>query len=506
MSEVSNEEKTSEETKEESSDYVTGTDTTAGEKAWEALDEAEQRALIKRHHEVSVTVRRTTFALLAYAAFSVVSIFQSDIGFLLPTKGVKLPFADVPMDAHAFVIVGPIGLIVITIYLQIFIGLLDRFKAVPAEERNLSLFNVDMALTRVLMAIVFYAVPPLVMGAYAWKALILPDVKFWLIGASAMVLVISVVLLSHRLRLRRSITACVAVLTAVYTGILTTTHGLDRVMNLERADLKGQRLLGLDLEGANLRYAILDGVNLDRARLVGADLYNVSARQANFSLATLIGADLSEADFTGAILNATDLSDADLERARFIDARMKLAQLKRAYGFEAVLTRADLSGADLRGAKLTSAILHEAKFALADRDEVIFDLKWQLGIDDLKGAERFTPKTGEVRSGIRAVLIDADLRSANLSMADLSGADLSGADLSSAILAGAVLDGAVLKNANISSASLSEARKLTQDQVTSACYREGEGRLFIPDLPEGFELPPACTNKEAEKKWLEPAT
>ena len=50
----------------------------------------EQRAALKeRHKDISLTVRRTMFMLLAYSAFCVVTVVESDVPFVLSSGGVS---------------------------------------------------------------------------------------------------------------------------------------------------------------------------------------------------------------------------------------------------------------------------------------------------------------------------------------------------------------------------------------------------------------------------------
>ncbi|WP_304334761.1 pentapeptide repeat-containing protein, partial [Conchiformibius steedae] len=93
----------------------------------------------------------------------------------------------------------------------------------------------------------------------------------------------------------------------------------------QRANLSGQRLIGLKLSGADLEGAILFRVNLSGADLRGIILSGESLEEANLSGANLSGAilsgtilaraNLSGANLSGAILFRVNLSGADLGRA-----------------------------------------------------------------------------------------------------------------------------------------------------------------------------------------------
>lgn len=95
--------------------------------------------------------------------------------------------------------------------------------------------------------------------------------------------------------------------------------GLDgadlREATLERIDLSGDALDGVNAEQAELRYADLSytdlqGTNLVGANLVGANLTYTDLKYAHLTSADLRGADLTEADLTEAGLSAANLIGA----------------------------------------------------------------------------------------------------------------------------------------------------------------------------------------------------
>ncbi len=96
-----------------------------------------------------------------------------------------------------------------------------------------------------------------------------------------------------------------------------------------------------------------------------------------------------------------------------------------------------------------------------------------------------------------ADLSDADLIHANLSDAYLMGANLSGSDLSGADLSGAELSGAKLFHANIASANFDQVKRLSQEQLDTACQD--------PDGSQPMHLPSQLTWDEdaAIARWRE---
>ncbi len=146
------------------------------------------------------------------------------------------------------------------------------------------------------------------------------------------------------------------------------------------ADLRGRRLVGVDLTGADLRGCVLDDTDLTGADLTGA---------------TLLGASMRGTNLTGARLDRAQMVGVDATGARARDASLRSTQLGSAH-----LDDMDLFGVDLTEASLTSASLCRV---------------------DLRTATM-----------VGARLLDADLSEADASRADLSGSDLTGATVTGA--------------------------------------------------------------------------
>ena len=141
--------------------------------------------LKERHKETSLTIRRSMFWLLAYSAFCVMTIAQPDVPFVLTSGGVELPVIGASVNLTAFLIAGPLGLLVVTGYLHIFLGELQRLQPLPEEHRLPSLANLDTGFAQLFRWLIFYGVPPAVMVAFTWKAGVLPEVTLMYIAAVA---------------------------------------------------------------------------------------------------------------------------------------------------------------------------------------------------------------------------------------------------------------------------------------------------------------------------------
>ena len=59
----------------------------------------------ERHKELSVIVRRTMYAMIAYSASCGVIIAQPDVPFVLTSSGVHIPVINVAVNLKSFMIV-----------------------------------------------------------------------------------------------------------------------------------------------------------------------------------------------------------------------------------------------------------------------------------------------------------------------------------------------------------------------------------------------------------------
>jgi uncharacterized protein YjbI with pentapeptide repeats len=361
----------------------------------------------KARDETAAQVTRVGLTFLGTAAFCLLSLLSPDTSLLGGSEKISVPFAG-PVSFLGFMLLGPAVLIVLRIYLQIYVehsARLDRLARLVSAVRAPTLVPLENPLIGLFSGLIFYALLPVALMLFAWKAAVFPAWGLALFSVAAVVIASHVMLLTSRLSWRSKGLTSISV--AIIAGGAIVAFGpLQRPFNLYRANLPGHWLGGEDLHKADLRLANLSGADLSGANLIGADL-----RGANLS-----GADLH------ANLSHADLRDANLRGAN--------------------LDWANLSGATLAKINLNSAKLWGAKL-----DGV------NLLLADLSDAD----------------LRSTDLSSTDLSKANLSGANLSSAWLSNADLSGANLSGADLSGANLSGADLSGAENLTQTQLDKAC-------------------------------------
>jgi uncharacterized protein YjbI with pentapeptide repeats len=429
--------------------------------------------LRRQHDEVSRAINKSLLGLVAFAFFCELALGTPETSLVARDAGIKLPLAGTEIYFATFLIIGPLVLIVFSLYLQILVGYwLTLSRRLESTHPGLPfVFNLRGRVAGYFSNFLFYWLVPVILASFAWKALPRPEAPWPILffGTSTVALLFAQIRRrldpppqagSAALWLAVFATACITVLAAV--GPLLGEALINRPLNLWKADLSKQDLRGVNfrgaylleanlhgahLEGANLTGALLEsanlsGASLQKARLKGAHLMGAYLYEANLKEADLQGADLKEA-----VLDKSNLEGADLEGASLIHTRLKEANLKGA-----ILSRADLQRADLRGTDLRKANLAGANLRIAY----------------LKDAN----------------LEDANLTAAVLEHANLHGVNLKGANLRLAQLKGAKLAATILQGANLQGADLTDTAKnligepnLSQEQINSA---HGDEKTKLP--------------------------
>lgn len=159
---------------------------------------------------------------------------------------------------------------------------------------------------------------------------------------------------------------------------------------LEKLELAGADLIGVDVQFANL----MEG-DLTKASFQEANLFRSSFELTDLSDANLSKTNLSESTFLKAKLNGANLRDAvlvasSLEQATARNANLILADLSEAHLLMTDLTGANLTGANLSNANLEAAILTGARLSLTRlaganlKDTDFTDSNWwrAQGLDD----------------------------------------------------------------------------------------------------------------------------
>jgi hypothetical protein len=136
------------------------------------LEEHDRQAAQRKafHDETSKTVRRVFYVLVGTCLFCVITLAGSpDAQLLTPEATVKLPVLNYAISFAAFLIVGPVILIALTIYLHIFVAQQRRFE-IAQEDKQPILPNFTGWTPRLAVLSIFYWMVPITLAVFAWKA------------------------------------------------------------------------------------------------------------------------------------------------------------------------------------------------------------------------------------------------------------------------------------------------------------------------------------------------
>jgi uncharacterized protein YjbI with pentapeptide repeats len=456
----------------------------------------------RQHDETSRTIFNVLLALVTFSFFCLLSLGAPDTSLLATDATIKLPFANTDISFGAFLFLGPVVLISLTIYLYIFVeyrrtlGVLSKDPGLP------HVFNLQHCFPRLVSSMLLYWLVPCTLLMFSYKASPRPDGRVLMI----ITIVVTIVLVGLQIRhwplyqrhgLYRSLWAIEAFLVVVLLLQLVKSSSLvTRPLILFHAKLEA-----LDLTAVNLQNANLQEANLQKANLLAANLQGAMLLAANLQGAMLMEANLRDAEFLGAnmqdaMLPLANLQRATLELANLQQATLALANLQQADLVLANLQGAELQGANFRqatlvlanlqGAKLQGANFQQANLIQANLRGITFAEDNSQGFDHEqanRASAEFTRKGPNFVKALRqrgkhpllnsmAIVLDVNLQREVERLATASRGNLQGAKLQRADLFGA---------------NLIDTVGLTQDQVNTACVDE-ETRL-----PKGLTKPAPCS-------------
>jgi Pentapeptide repeats (8 copies) len=364
--------------------------------------------IIRTQDETTTTITMIILTFVGFVLFCLLAFLTPDSALLTGGEWLSVPLAG-PISFLGFIVIGPVILIRLRVYLQIYIEHWRRLEPICRQlvkVRAPTLAPVQNPLLRSFAGLVIYLLLPVTMLAFTWKAAVLPA---W---GSGLLCITAAVAMSHLLlalgcswRLGTGVSAATALVTAlivyalpiaymlrthgpesVYDGIKqgsvaystsSDIHGIwlvRRPFNLFHAGLSSPYLYGSQLQQAFLALADLRNVDLRAANLQDAYLGSANLQGANLQLANLQGASLTSANLLEARLQDASLDSAGLGRAN-----LRGADLQRSWLSLANLAEADLQGANLRGAYLGGANLQGAKNLTQDQlDSACGDEKTRL--------------------------------------------------------------------------------------------------------------------------------
>lgn len=320
------------------------------ERDFEAEKERHKNTFEQRktfHNETSKTIRRVFYAMVGTSLFCIVTVLgKADAALLAFDADVILPILNYAMGFEAFLVVGPVLLIALSVYLHIFVGQ-HRLHVLAADDRQPMLPNFADRTAQIAVAFIFYWMVPLTLAVFAWKAYPRPAGPYLFaltLGFAAVMVWLQMRRLSRRSRPWSLPLLYIFVFLAGQFFNVVSARQLD----LFGAELSDRNLQGINLNGANLQEAQLDGANLRNA-------------------------ELNRADLSKAQLNGANLTNAKLNEAVLLDAKLNCLMLKNGEKKCVDLTGAELNGANLAGAELNGADLTGAELKGANTTQLQLD-------------------------------------------------------------------------------------------------------------------------------------
>ncbi len=290
-------------------------------------------AMKAQHDKVSNTISKTFNILGLASLFFVITLAAPDVSFMAADARVQMPVMNFAISFDAFLLIGPILLVALTIYLHIFIRHQRRFSAIPQEQQLPTIFNISDGAPSLITWVLFYWMPPAILAVFAYRAMPRPLMGPVMLELTIIMAAGLLFLQGRRCHPSRRRWA-VPILSASMTGLITfgLYSGLveipfHRDLYLFRGDLTEKDLRGFDLKNAYLKEAKLDRANLQGARMDDSNMSLTSFTGADLRDTNLRNSDARAANFENANLENSDLSGADLRNATLTDTNFALANL-----------------------------------------------------------------------------------------------------------------------------------------------------------------------------------
>src|SRR5262249_47854302 len=145
----------------------------------------------KARDENAAQVTRIGLTFIGTAAFCLLSLLSPDTALLGGSEKINVPLAG-PVSFFGFMLLGPAVLIMLRGYLQIYVehgDRLDRLARWMSAERAPTLIPLQNFWIRLFSALTFYALLPVAMLLFAWKAAVFPSWGAALFAVTAAVVV-----------------------------------------------------------------------------------------------------------------------------------------------------------------------------------------------------------------------------------------------------------------------------------------------------------------------------
>ncbi len=347
----------------------------------EAQQEKESR-LQDSQTECLLTIRRATMVFIVFALFCLVGL-GTPIKTIIES-GITLPFVNTSINYIGFLYAGPIILISLWIYRQVFIwefylGDIKGLKTIKIKVIGTFHNRIGLLIGWCISTLIL----PLILFLFAFNAAILNTYNwFFLLAAAGSILTFGTTILIHQkiiksivrnleyylkliLNLELLIIALYLALHYHFNPIIVSEYALElfsrklQSAKLEGHDLTVFNLSDADFTNANLERANLSHVHWENVKFTNATLNNAIISESILKIVRFDNTKLIGANLTGVKMEGADLRWAEMEGANLSGAKMKGADLSGAK-----MKDADLGGAEMEGAKgLTQNQVNSACFS-----------------------------------------------------------------------------------------------------------------------------------------------
>lgn len=314
------------------------------DKAYRKISKIDLR---QQYDETSRTVRRLHYIIVGFSFYCLIVIGTPDSEILNAKSAVVLPLAGTSISLRYFLLIGPLTLIILTVYMHIFVGHLYRLPRIGPAEKLPVIFNLDHRGARIASTVMLYWLTPLMVGMFAWKGLpfsffVIPGFRIPSLVLLSFLLLSGLLVLqleregttvSWTTNVRRKVVLAVLFLAIVV--ISPVANDLSRKLDLRDADLSGRSLNDYRLDGAQLDRSVLSNAEMIMTSLKYATLRDANLANADLTMAFMIGSNLRGANLRNANLSGAVLWDADLSAADLTGTRISGQQLAKAWSLHA---------------------------------------------------------------------------------------------------------------------------------------------------------------------------
>ena len=341
-----------------------------------SLYKVDEEKVTKAYAKTNETFIRLSSILMLLSFFCLHTTLDSSDKELLITSSLALPFRLGYVSFQLFLLLGPITLVLLRSYIQVYyehIYVLERIIAKKNFNKIPILSLEDNFLLKIVKDFNLYLLIPITMFFFVEKSSAIPVWGGGMAFYTAIVISLHIFFFKRnffevRYTIHLALMSLLAIsIAAILFFSLKPKDGLLRPMNLKNADLchcnlTEHYLERADLEEADLREAKLWRANLKNAKmsytnLTNAQLWRAELYGANLHGATLTNGNLFEANLTYCNLENAQLKNANLKNANLSGSNLRRAYLKYAKLDNAVLSYVTIHDAVLSGARLNGADL-----------------------------------------------------------------------------------------------------------------------------------------------------